>query len=79
MPRQIVTVEQLRTSIAIAMALNPKLRVIRVRDGSLLDEESLKLIADMADKEDYQVWCERVDSSGKIGFVLENGHLKGDK
>ena len=71
--------EQLRTSIAIAMALNPKLRVIRVRDGSLLDEESLKLISDMADKEDYQVWCERVDSSGKIGFVLENGHLKGDK
>ena len=71
--------EQLRASIAIAMALNPKLRVIRVRDGSLLDEESLKLISDMADKEDYQVWCERVDSSGKIGFVLENGHLKGDK
>ena len=71
--------EQLRISIAIAMALNPKLRVIRVRDGSLLDEESLKLISDMADKEDYQVWCERVDSSGKIGFVLENGHIKGDK
>src|SRR5690606_29737088 len=29
--------EQLRASVAIAMALNPRLRVLRVRDGSLLD------------------------------------------
>lgn len=68
--------EQLRASIAIAMALNPMLRVIRVRDGSLLDEDSLKLLEEMAGKEDYQVWIERVESSGKVGFVLENGHIK---
>ena len=70
--------EQLRASIAIAMASNPKLRVIRVRDGSLLDEDAMKLIAEMADGNDYQVWIERVDGSGKIGFVLEDGHLKAD-
>lgn len=68
--------EQLRASIAIAMALNPKLRVIRVRDGSLLDEESMKLLGQMADARDYQVWVERVDGSGKVGFVLEDGHVK---
>lgn len=68
--------EQLRASIAIAMALNPKLKVIRVRDGSLLDEASMKLIAQMANEKDYQVWVERVDDSGKVGFVLEDGHLK---
>ena len=70
--------ERLRTSIAIAMASNPKLRVIRVRDGSLLDEEAMRLVSEMADGNDYQVWIERVDDTGKIGFVLEDGRLKGE-
>lgn len=72
--------EQLRTSIAIAMALNPTLRVVRVRDGSLLDEDSMAMLEEMANKKDYQVWVEKVDSSGKVGFVMENGevhHAKG--
>lgn len=68
--------EQLRASIAIAMASNSKLRVVRVRDGSLLDESSMKILEEMAEKNDMQVWIERVDSSGKIGFVLEDGHIK---
>jgi DNA repair exonuclease SbcCD ATPase subunit len=68
--------EQLRASIAIAMSLNPKLKVIRVRDGSLLDDDSMKLLSEMADSNDFQIWVERVDGSGKVGFVLEDGHLK---
>lgn len=68
--------EQLRASIAIAMAANPKLRVIRVRDGSLLDADGMKLLAAMADEHDCQVWVESVDSSASIGFVIEDGHLK---
>lgn len=68
--------EQLRTSIAIAMASNPKLRVIRVRDGSLLDDDGMRLLAEMADAADCQVWMERVDGSGKVGFVLEDGALR---
>lgn len=71
--------EQLRASIAIAIALNPTLKVIRVRDGSLLDEDSMKILAEMADAKDYQIWVERVDSSGKVGFVLENGYVKSPK
>lgn len=71
--------EQLRVSIAIAMALNPKLKVVRVRDGSLLDEDSMKILADMAEAQDYQIWVERVDSSGKVGFVLEDGYIKSKK
>lgn len=67
--------EQLRASIAIAMALNSKLRVIRVRDGSLLDSDSMKIVEEMADKYDCQVWIEVVDGSGKVGFVLEAGEL----
>lgn len=68
--------ERLRTSVAIAMASNPRLRVIRVRDGSLLDEDGLRLIAEMADARDFQVWVESVDSSGKVGFVIEDGLVR---
>jgi len=68
--------EQLRASIAMAMAMNPTLRVIRVRDGSLLDDESMRLLAEMASTHDNQVWIERVDGSGKVGFVLEDGFIK---
>lgn len=67
--------EQLRASVAIAMAANPRLRVIRVRDGSLLDDEGMKLLADMAEAHDCQVWVESVDSSGMVGIVLEDGHV----
>ena len=71
--------EQLRASVAIAAALNPKLRVIRIRDGSLLDEDSLALVAKMAEERDMQIWIERVDTSGEIGFVIEDGHVKGQE
>ena len=67
--------EQLRVSCAIAMRENAKLRVIRVRDGSLLDDDSLQALAEMAEAEDFQVWIERVDSSGKVGFVIKDGML----
>lgn len=53
--------------------------MIRARDGSLLDDDAMKILADMAAKSDYQVWIERVDSSGKVGFVIEDGHVKGQE
>lgn len=70
--------QQLRTSVALAMAANPELRVLRIRDGSLLDEDSLGALAEMADASDYQVWIERVDTSGTVGVVIEDGRVADD-
>lgn len=69
---QASTAEQLRASTAIAMRANPQLRVLRIKDGSLLDEDSLKLLADLAKGEDFQLWIERVGTGG-VGIVMENG------
>jgi len=71
--------EKLRVSTQIAIAMNPQLRVIRIRDGSLLDSDAMELLATIADENDFQVWIERVDASGKVGFVLEDGHIKGQE
>ncbi len=68
--------EQLKVSLAMAMAMNPQLRVIRITDGSLLDSKSMEIISRMAAKEDYQVWIERVDETGKVGVYIEDGEVK---
>jgi hypothetical protein len=67
---------RLRVSTSIAMAQNPKVRVVRIQDGSLLDEDGMTLLAEMAREKDFQVWVERVDSSGKIGVYMEDGEVK---
>lgn len=74
---QASSAEQLRTSVAIAMAANPKLRVIRVQDGSLLDEEAMRILAEMAQAADYQVWIEVVQSGRSAAIVIEDGSVKG--
>lgn len=69
------TGQQIRVSTAIGMALNPKLKVIFIREGSLLDSEGLKEIAAMAKDQDYQVWIERCDESGQVGVYIEDGEV----
>lgn len=67
--------EQLRVAIAMAMALNPTVRVILVTDGSLLDEDNLALIAQMAAEGDYQVWIERVGTGDDLAVIIEDGEV----
>ncbi len=67
---------RIRISMAVAMAANPKLRVIRVTNGSLISESNLKLIADIAAENDYQVWVELVDETGDVGIYIEDGEVK---
>ncbi len=74
---QVSDAMQLRASVALAIAMNPKLRVLRVRDGSLLDDDALEIMRQMCADQDYQIWIERVDSSGEIGIVMEDGAIKG--
>jgi len=73
---QLSSSEQLKVSLAIAMALNPKLKVIRITDGSLLDKENMEIIKKMAEEKDYQVWVEKVSDEGEIGFYIEDGEVK---
>lgn len=68
--------ERLRISCAIVMAGNPKIKVIRIEEGSDLDSDHLRMIAEMAKEKDYQVWIERVDETGKVGVVIEDGNVK---
>jgi hypothetical protein len=74
---QASSAEQLRVSVAMGLALNPQLRVVLIRDGSLLDAASLALIAEEAAKQDAQVWMEKVSEDGAgCQVVIEDGQVK---
>jgi DNA repair exonuclease SbcCD ATPase subunit len=72
---QCSSAEQLRISTAIAMRLNPKLRIIRITDGSLLDSENFRMLSEMATENDYQVWVEVVESANRSAVLIENGEV----
>ena len=73
--RQCSSEERLRVSVAMGMALNPRLRLMFIRDGSLLDTKHLEVIKQMAKDNQYQLWIERVDDSGKVGLYIEDGEI----
>jgi len=66
---------KLRTSVAIAMALNPELRAIVVRDGSLLDKGNRRIIDELARDNDFAVLMEIVDDAAASGVVFEDGKI----
>lgn len=69
--------EQLRVSLAVGIAMNPELRVMFVRDGSLLDEDGLRLIAELAEKHDVQLWLEDARTTDPAAVIIEDGHVRG--
>lgn len=73
---QASSAQKLQVSLAIAMALKPDLKVIRIDDGSLLDSNHMKIIEEMANANDFQIWMEVVDESGKVGVYMEDGEVK---
>lgn len=71
--KQASTAEQIRVSLGMAMALSPKLKIVRIADGSMLDSDNLKLIEQMATDKGFQVWLEIVE--GGQGFEIVDGEL----
>lgn len=72
---QASSAEQLRVSVGMGIAMNPELKVLLIRDGSLLDESNLKTIAEMAEKADAQVWIERVGKGEECQVIIEDGKI----
>lgn len=73
---QASSAEQLKVSVAIGLVLNPTLRVLLIRDGSLLDADSLALVAQMAEEAGGQVWVERVSDGEECSVVIEDGQVR---
>ena len=73
---QASSAEQLKVSLAMGVSLNPTLRVMLIRDGSLLDDSSMQIIAEMCEKNDFQCLVERVGEGDEGALIIEDGKLK---
>jgi len=68
--------ERIKVSMAIAMAQNPELKTIFIRDANLLGDKAMKTLTDIAKEKEYQLWIEKIASkpSGKSNAVyIEDG------
>lgn len=68
--------EQLLAATAIALALKPRIRVVLLRDASLLDSDTRRQVAELATREGAQVWEEIVDSNEPGAIIIEDGKIK---
>ena len=73
---QASTARKIRVSTALLMALKPELRVLLVREGSLLDEDARAALEADAKEHGFVVLMECVgeDVAGG-GVVIENGEV----
>jgi energy-coupling factor transporter ATP-binding protein EcfA2 len=68
--------EKIRVAVAISAALNPKLKIMLARQGSLLDDDNLALLAKLAEEYDIQVWLEIVSTDKKkCQIIISNGEV----
>ena len=73
---QASTARQIEVGARVAAAQNPRLRVMRIEQGSMLDSWMLASIGHLAETLDMQVWVERVaDVDDGTGFYIEGGVL----
>lgn len=71
--------QRLRVSVALGLALNPRLKVLLVRDASLLDSKSLALVTEMAAAAGAQVWLERVGDGDPTAVIIADGQVAEDR
>jgi len=75
---QLCESEKLKVALGIAQGLDPKLRVLVVRNGNAFDPESMRKVRAWAKENDFQIWMERVSSVPHLGgsvFLVEGKPL----
>lgn len=70
--------EQLRVALALAIAASPKLRDVWVRDGALLDDQSLAMLRGEAEQAGVRVWVERVSDRDADAIIIHDGRVLRD-
>lgn len=69
--------QKLSVAIAIATALQPRLRFVTTKNAALLDEDSWAALVKLAEEQDLLVIAETVNSSRPGAVVIEDGHVRG--
>ncbi len=72
----LATSRQLLVSLEIAISQNPRIRVVRISNGNVFDEDNMSVLEAWADEHDCQLWIEKVlDSPDGLGFFIKDGSV----
>ena len=69
--------QKLRLCVAIGCVINPRIKIMLIRDGAWLDDERLALLDELARKNGMQVIVERVGKSDAGAVIIEDGEVLG--
>lgn len=67
--------QKLNLAIAIAVALQPRLRFITTKNAALLDKDSWKALVDLAEQQNLMIIAETVQSDRPTAVVIEDGRV----
>ncbi|WP_427017820.1 AAA family ATPase [Pseudarthrobacter sp. P1] len=67
--------EQIIVSAAMIIATDPELRTMVIRNGNVLDANSLQILQDMGEANDFQIFIEWVTESTDHEYVFVDGEL----
>jgi energy-coupling factor transporter ATP-binding protein EcfA2 len=73
--RQVNSADKVKVAFDLMTSAMPELRIVQIRNGSLLDSDSLAYIERVAAERDYLVLIERVDETGEVGFTVRDGAI----
>lgn len=68
--------EKVKLSCAIGLKMNPALKVVIIREGVFLDDDSMAFLEELAEKHDAQVWIELVKTDNPSAIIIEDGAVK---
>jgi energy-coupling factor transporter ATP-binding protein EcfA2 len=72
---QASSAERMRLSVAMGFALNPRLKIMAIHDGSLLDDDSMRLLEQLCAEHGGQLLVERVGTESDVGILIEDGEV----
>lgn len=65
-----------KAAVAIGFAFKPRIPVVLIKDAAILSKASMEAIAEMADKEEGQVWMECIESEDPHALEIVDGEIK---
>ncbi len=68
--------QKLSIAIAIAAAMQPRLRFITTKNAALLDDDSWAALVNLAEERDLLIIAETVNSQRPTAVLIEDGHVK---
>jgi len=67
--------EQINCAIDMSLAINPRLKLALVREGSIIDLDNLKKIQERVEAKGGKLIMERTGKSSEMSVIIEEGEI----